>query len=63
MELDEIKYLYLLYTTIGGVYFFSIYWKVKKQREFGDLELIKKLSPDRSVFKPFKLVEILVLRD
>jgi Ca-activated chloride channel family protein len=43
------------------LFFFNSYWKVKKQREFGDLELIKKLSPDRSVFKPiFKLVVILL---
>jgi Ca-activated chloride channel family protein len=27
-------------------------WKRKKQREFGDLELVRKLSPERSVFKP-----------
>jgi Ca-activated chloride channel family protein len=54
MELDEIKYLYLLFytTIIGGVIFFNSYWKVKKATQFGDLELIKKLSPDRSVFKP-----------
>jgi Ca-activated chloride channel family protein len=63
MELDEIKYLYLLFILplLVVLFFFNSYWKVKKQREFGDLELIKKLSPDRSVFKPiFKLVVILL---
>ena len=63
MELDEIKYLYLLFILplLVVLFFFNSYWKVKKQREFGDLELIKKLSPDRSVFKPiFKLVLILL---
>ena len=63
MELDEIKYLYLLFLLplLVVLFFFNSYWKVKKQREFGDLELIKKLSPDRSVFKPiFKLVVILL---
>ena len=37
------------------------YWKRKKQRDFGDLELIKKLSPEKSVFKPIlKLVVVLL---
>jgi Ca-activated chloride channel family protein len=59
MELDEIKYLYLLLYYHYWCYF-SILLESKKQSEFGDLELIKKLSPDRSVFKPiFKLVVIL----
>jgi hypothetical protein len=46
MELDEIKYLYLLFytTVIGGIIFHSM--ERKKSSEFGDLELIKKLSPD-----------------
>jgi Ca-activated chloride channel family protein len=59
MELDEIKYLYLLFIPpLVVLFFFNSYWKVKKR--IWDLELIKKLSPDRSVFKPiFKLVVIL----
>jgi Ca-activated chloride channel family protein len=63
MELDEKKYLYLLFILPIVVLFFllNMYWKRKKQQEFGDLELIKKLSPERSVFKPvMKLVIILV---
>jgi Ca-activated chloride channel family protein len=63
MELDEIKYLYLLFLlpVVAVVFFFNSYWKRKKQQEFGDLELLKKLSPERSVFKPvFKLVVILL---
>jgi Ca-activated chloride channel family protein len=63
MELDEIKYLYLLFLlpVVAVVFFFNSYWKRKKQQEFGDLELLKKLSPERSVFKPvFKLVLILL---
>ncbi|WP_016989214.1 VWA domain-containing protein [Flavobacterium sp. ACAM 123] len=62
MELDEIKYLYLLFLLplVVVLFLFNSYWKRKKQREFGDLEIIKKLSPERSVFKPiFKLVVIL----
>jgi Ca-activated chloride channel family protein len=63
MELDEIKYLYLLFLLplIAALFLFNMYWKRKKQREFGDLEAIQRLSPDRSVFKPvFKIVVVLV---
>ncbi|CAM2848817.1 VWA domain-containing protein [Flavobacterium frigoris] len=63
MELDEIKYLYLLFLlpVVVVLFFINLYWKRKKQREFGDLEIIKKLSPESSVFKPvFKLVVILL---
>lgn len=63
MELDEKKYLYLLFILPIVALFFllNLYWKRKKQREFGDLELVKKLSPERSVFKPvLKLVMMLL---
>lgn len=55
MELDEKKYLYLLILLpiLACIFFFNMYWKRKKQREFGDLELVKKLTPEHSVFKPF----------
>ncbi|WP_367755993.1 VWA domain-containing protein [Flavobacterium sp. WC2421] len=63
MELDESKYLYLLFVLpiVVVLYLLNFYWKRKKQREFGDLDLIKKLSPETSVFKPvFKLAVILL---
>ncbi|WP_413999647.1 VWA domain-containing protein [Flavobacterium sp. W1B] len=63
MELDEKKYLYLLFILplVVLLFLFNSYWKRKKQREFGDLDLIKKLSPERSVFKPaFKLIVVLL---
>ena len=63
MELDEPKYLYLLFLVPVLVLFFlyNQYWKRKKQLEFGDLELVKKLSPEKSVFKPvLKLVVVLL---
>ena len=63
MELDEPKYLYLLFLVPLLVLFFlyNQYWKRKKQLEFGDLELVKKLSPEKSVFKPvLKLVVVLL---
>ena len=63
MELDEIKYLYLFFILplVVVLFLFNLYWKRKKKKEFGDLELIKKLSPESSVFKPvFKLVVIIL---
>ncbi len=52
-ELDEKKYLYLLIIIpiVVLIYLFNLYWKKKKQREFGDLNLVKKLAPEHSVFK------------
>ena len=63
MELDEKKYLYLLFILPIVVLFYllNLYWKRKKQREFGDLDLVRKLSPESSVSKPIlKLVMILL---
>ncbi|MFV8356683.1 VWA domain-containing protein [Flavobacterium sp. XS1P32] len=63
MELDEKKYLYLLCILPLLVLLFSynLYWKRKKQREFGDLEMVKKLSPESSVFKPVLKLGVLLL--
>lgn len=63
MELDEKKYLYLLFLLpiLVLIFFYNLYWKRKKQREFGDLELIKKLSPEKSVFKPVLKLIIFLL--
>ncbi len=63
MELDESKYLYLLFIIpiLVLLFLYNQYWKRKKQHEFGDLDLVKKLSPEKSVFKPIlKLVVILL---
>jgi Ca-activated chloride channel homolog len=53
-ELDEKKYFYLLaiIPILVLLFFYNLYWKRKKQVEFGDLDMIKKLSPEKSVFKP-----------
>lgn len=53
-ELEEKGYFYLLFIIpiLLGLFLYVQIWKKKKQAEFGDLELIKKLSPERSVFKP-----------
>ncbi|MDI1306162.1 MAG: VWA domain-containing protein, partial [bacterium] len=63
MELDEKKYLYLLFILPIVVLLFlvNLYWKRRKQREFGDLELVKRLSPESSVFKPVLKLGILLL--
>ncbi|MGO4905503.1 VWA domain-containing protein [Flavobacterium sp. W20_MBD1_R3] len=63
MELDEKKYLYLLFILplLVLVFLANLYWKRKKQREFGDLEMVKKLSPESSVFKPVLKIGVLLL--
>ena len=63
MELDEKKYLYLLFILplVVLLFLFNLYWKRKKQREFGDLEMVKKLSPESSVFKPVLKISVLIL--
>lgn len=62
-ELDEKKYLYLLLIIpiLLLLFLYLQYWKRKKQREFGDAELVKKLSPAKSVFKPALKFTIMLL--
>ncbi|MNK21341.1 von Willebrand factor type A domain protein [compost metagenome] len=62
-ELDESKYLYLLgiIPVLVLLFLLNLYWQRKKQREFGDPELVKKLTPERSVFKPALKFTILLL--
>ncbi|TDD99785.1 VWA domain-containing protein [Flavobacterium cellulosilyticum] len=63
MELDESKYLYLLFILpiLVVVFLYNQYWKKKKKREFGDLDLVKKLSPESSIFKPILKLVVLLL--
>lgn len=53
-ELEEKGYLYLLVVVpvLVLLFLYISYWKRKKQAAFGDLDLIKKLSPEKSIFKP-----------
>lgn len=62
-QIDEKIYLYFLAVIplIVLLFLFNLYWKRKKQREFGDVELVKKLSPEKSVFKSVLKVSILLL--
>ena len=62
-ELEEKSYLYLLFVIplLVLVFLYIQFWKRKKQREFGDLASIKKLSPEKSVFKPLLKFTLLML--
>jgi Ca-activated chloride channel family protein len=63
MELDEKKYLYLLFLIpiLVLLFLYNQYWKRKKQREFGDLDMVKKLSPEKSIFKPILKFTVMLL--
>ena len=52
-ELDEKGYFYLLLVIpiMMVLFLYLLFWKRKKQREFGDLALIEKLSPEKSSLK------------
>ena len=52
-EIDEKKYLYLLIAIpiLAAIFLLNLYWKRRKQKEFGDLELVRRLSPEKSTFK------------
>ncbi|VXB81590.1 BatB protein [Flavobacterium sp. 9AF] len=52
LEEPILLYLLLILPILVLIFLFQLYWKKKKQKEFGDLELIKKLSPEKSSFKP-----------
>jgi Ca-activated chloride channel family protein len=62
-ELEEKGYLYLLFVIplLVLLFLYVQYWKRKKQRAFGDLNLIQKLSPEKSVFKPILKITVLLL--
>ena len=62
-QIDEKIYLYFLAVIpiIVLLFLINLYWKIKKQREVGDVELVKKLSPEKSVFKPVLKITILLL--
>lgn len=62
-ELDDKKYLYLLIAIpiLAAIFLYNLYWKRKKQKEFGDLEMVRKLSPEKSTFKSILKFSVFVL--
>lgn len=52
-ELEQKIYLYGLIAIplLALVFLANLYWRRKKQREFGDVGLLKQLAPEQSVFK------------
>lgn len=61
-ELESPKYLYFiaLIPIVVALFLFNMFWKRKKQVAFAELELFKKLSPEKSTFKPvLKLIILL----
>lgn len=62
-ELDEKKYLYFLIVipVVALIFLINLYWKRKKQREFGNDKMLRKLSPEKSVFKQVLKVLVILL--
>lgn len=62
-ELEETKYLWLLVALplLTLIFLFNLYWQRRKQREFGDTDLLRKLTPERSVFKNVLKFVVLLL--
>ncbi|WP_396144918.1 VWA domain-containing protein [Flavobacterium sp.] len=62
-ELEEKGYLYLLFIIpiLAVLFLYVQFWKRKKQKEFGDLDLIQKLSPEKSTFKPILKMVLFLL--
>jgi len=62
-ELEEKWYFYFLAVipVMTLIFLYIQFWKRKKQREFGDLDLIKKLSPEKSAFKPALKLGVILL--
>lgn len=54
IQLDEKTYLYLLLVipALLLLYLLHHFWKKRTQRRFADSRLLRKLAPDRSLFKP-----------
>lgn len=53
-ELDESKYFFLLLLLpiLVALFAYVLFWKYKTQKQFANLELLKLLSTEKSIFKP-----------
>ena len=62
-QIEEPKYFYLfIFIAVLIVMYLAVaIWKRKKQREFADLALLNKLSPEKSKFKPVLKISMLAL--
>ena len=62
-QLEEPIYFYLLTTILIVVllFIFVIIWKKKTQKRFASMQLLKRLSPNSSIFKSFLKVTIVCL--
>lgn len=63
IQLEEKIYFYLLFILPVLVVFFVVlqFWKKRTQKKFGDLDLLKRVTPDKSIFKSsFKLLLFLL---
>tara|TARA_R110002051_G_scaffold324988_1_gene425012 strand:- start:18447 stop:19493 length:1047 start_codon:yes stop_codon:yes gene_type:complete len=63
IQLEEKIYFYLLFVLPILVVLFVVlqFWKKRTQKKFGDLDLLKRVTPDKSIFKSsFKLLLFLL---
>ncbi len=62
-QLEEPKYFYLFIgiAILVVLYLLVSFWKIRKQKEFADLSLLKKLSPEKSKFKSILKISIIAL--
>lgn len=53
IDFEETKYFYylLIVPILVGLFLWVLYWKKQKQKQFGAIEMIEKMSPDYSIIK------------
>lgn len=62
-QIEEPKYFYLFIAVAVLLLFYLLtwLWKLKKQKEFAEISLLNRLSPEKSVFKPaLKMIFVLM---
>lgn len=62
-QIEEPKYFtyFIFIAILLVVYLLVVFWKRKKQKEFADLPLLNKLSPESSKFKPVLKIIVIAL--